>query len=290
MKLSHRFFLAGLIIGVLAVTLPSAGETAAPSAKETAAVAALFRAAEAIPHLLAPGETPQEWAERVQMIVQANYGAAAEYANGQGWTRFEIALADTVLEGNETRFDRRIHAGEKHPIWTQDDGLATCLGQHHESKNVPREEWQRLAGLGLEATERCARATTMVLVSQAKQCGVFLGRRASKGAVAAAFAGYGSGGNCSPSEEMSRRGAEWERLMGKFGPKQKPDVPGFRRALPQEIPQKVRDEAFSLKESEDFRVGLVRRMAFGDPPRTWAFKVEKHAEGKIGVSVFVAER
>lgn len=252
------------------------------------AVAALFKAAQAIPHLLAPGETVEEWNERVHMIVEQNYEAAGDYANGKGWTRFELAIATTVLEGNETRFDRRIHAGEKHPIWTQDDGLATCLGQHHVSKAIPAEDWARLAGLGLDATARCARATTMMLVSHAKQCGVFIGQRASKNAVAKAMASYGSGGKCTPNDEMWRRGSEWEKLMGKFGPL--PDMPGYHRARTGEVPQSVADvarEYLELADKEHLNtVHALPEFAGGE---RFKIRIERHAGGKIGVSIFMKD-
>jgi hypothetical protein len=258
----------------------------------TPAVQALFKIASAIPHLLAPGETQDEWDERVEMIVTSNYEAAAPYATGKGWTRFEIAAATTVLEGNETRFDKRIHAGEKHPIWTQDDGMATCLGQHHVSKSIPPEKWAALAGLGLDATNRCAQATTMMLVQHARQCGVFIGQRASKNAVAQAFASYGSGGKCAPNDDMWARGAEWEKLMFKFGPK--PDVPGHHRVPLNGVPAEVREEAARLVAVFEHGWADGTRPKIGEvfgvnPDGVYKMRLERHAGGKIGVSVFAED-
>jgi len=258
------------------------------------AIAALFKAAQEIPHLLAPGETVDEWNDRVHMIVEQNYEAAGPYADGKGWSRFEIALATTDLMGNETRFDRRIHAGEKHPDWDQDKGLAKCLGQHHVSRAIPRAQWERLPGLDVDATLRCAIATTMQLVSQAKQCGVFLGRHASKDAVAQAFAAYATGGHCKPGERDWSRALEWEKLMGKFGPKYKADVPGYRRAKPGEIPEPVKKQAEEFiawvgQEPTAVKIGDTVNLSFDNVPFRWKLRFERHAEGKVGVSVFVED-
>lgn len=192
-------------------------------------VAALLKAALAIPHSLAPGETAEERQARVEQIAQANASAALAYANGKGWTAFELGLAVTVLQGNESGgFDKRVHAGEEHPIWTQDKGLARCLGQLHETKDdkgnpagpVPRSTWEKLAGLGLESTELCARVTTQVLVSHANQCGVFLGRRAQRNLIAQAYASYHFGGKCIPSDSEWKRADQWQALLAKYSPRQ----------------------------------------------------------------------
>lgn len=260
-------------------------------------IAALVKAALAIPHQLAPGETAEEREARVQTIAEANATAALAFANGKGWTAFELGLAVTVLQGNESGgFDRRVHAGEEHPIWTQDKGLARCLGQIHETKDqkgnpagpVPRAVWEKLAGLGLESTELCARVTTQVLVSHANQCGVFLGRRASRNLVAQAFASYGYGGKCKPEDREWKRADQWVSLLGKFG--EKPDVPGYHRLPMVKIPEEARDWAqvrIAMLQPQD-KVGDLFDVQGPNGQKSGRFKVrlERHAEGKIGFSVF----
>jgi hypothetical protein len=258
--------------------------------------AALVLAAQAIPHSYAPGEVKEQRDERVELIAGAAWKAAGAYADGKGWSRFEVALATVVLEGNESGgFDLRVHAGAVHPIWTQDHGLARCLAQIHETKDqkgnpwgpVPRAIWEKLAGLDEDATELCARVATELLISHAKQCGVYLGRRATKQAVAQAFASYGTGGHCKPDDEDYKRAAQWEALLVKYG--NKPDVPGFRRVLPREIPDEIK------RHAEEVAATISRRergpgdsvVVSDSGGRQWTLLVERHAEGKIGVSAFV---
>lgn len=272
--------------------------------KETA-VAALFKVAQAIPHLLAPDETHEQWDERVHMIVEENYEAAGKFADGKGWTRFELASAVTVKQGNESGgFDRRVHAGEVHPVWTQDKGLARCLGQLHETKDqrgnpagpVPRAVWDKIAGLDLESTALCAHVTTAVLVSHAKQCGVFLGRRASRQLVAQAFASYAYGGKCVPEEREWKQALQWETLMMKFGPA--PDLLGYHCVPLGSVPEDVRKQAQELvalmavgwEQSGGRRIyPKVGETYSTNPNGDFKMRLERHAEGKVGVSVFALD-
>lgn len=260
-----------------------------------AAVAALYALAQAIPHRLAPGETAEERDARVHQIVEENYEAAAPYASGKGWTRFGLAAAVTVLEGNESGgFDRRVHAGEKHPVWSQDNGLAHCLAQLHETiatGPVPHDVWVRLAGLDVESTALCAKVATAVLVSYAKQCGVFLGHRETRWAVARAFAGYHYGGKCVPEDMEERRAAQWEKLVFEHGPR--PDVPGFRRVAEGGVPGGVRrfaEEAIAALAPGDAPGVVLEVTADHDvEPRRWKVRLERHAGGKVGFSAFERE-
>ena len=253
-------------------------------------VAALLKAALALPHGLAPGETAEDREARIQTIVEANATAALAYANGKGWSALELGLAVTVLEGNESGgFDRRVHAGEEHPRWTQDHGLARCLGQLHETKAVgpvPRAVWERLAGLDVDSTELCARVTTEVLVAHANQCGVFLGRRANRDLVARAFASYAYGGKCIPEDRELRRAAQWQTLLVKFG--EKPDVPGYHRiAAGPEVSECARVMIGLLgpkdKIGDLFDCGGILQT---DDRDHYKVRLERHAEGKIGFSAF----
>lgn len=245
-----------------------------------------------MPHSYAPGEVKEERDVRVELIAHAAWKAAGAFADGKGWSRFELALATVTIEGNESGgFDLRVHAGLQHPIWTQDHGLARCLAQIHETTDprgpVPRAVWEKLAGTDVEATELCAQKATELLVRHAKQCGVYLGRRATKEGVAQAFASYGTGGHCKPDDEDYKRAAQWEAMLIKYG--NKPDVPGFRRALPAEIPAEVKRHAAEVAATINRRQrGPGDSVVVSDEQgRQWTLLVERHAEGKIGVSAFV---
>jgi hypothetical protein len=156
---------------------------------------------------------------------------------------------------------------------------------------VPHDKWLRLAGLDLPATKLCAEATTMMLVSHAKQCGVFIGQRASRRAIAQAYAAYGSGGNCTPNKEMNDRAAQWETLLIKYGPR--PDIPGFRRVPLDGVPPPVKKQAEemlavlnSAERPANTKVGDTINYSFDNVPGRWKLRVERHAAGKIGISVF----
>lgn len=248
----------------------------------------LFETARELPRSHAPGETESEELARLERLSRGFAHAVVPYADGKGWTGSELAMAILILTNEETRFDERIHAGTGHPVWNEDRGLAKCLGQIHASRLVPEDEWKTLSGTDEESTARCADATARVWVSVAKQCGVWIGQRASRERVAATFMGYGSGGNCKPDDRAWGRADKWLTRMQKR-PDKSP-VKGFRRAMPSEIPEPALIEASTLLSSEDFKLGYVRAMRLGDPPRSWAFRVEQHADGKVGVSVLVAEK
>lgn len=144
----------------------------------------------------------------------------AEYEARVGTIAHAIALeapdkltAATVLAiwYGESRFDLRVHAGEKHPVWTQDMGRARCLGQLHVSGLVPRTEWERLVGTTLDATRRCARATVRVLLAQRRLC-----RARGTPGLAETLAAYGSGRHCRPGPRSIKRAATVRRLLARF--------------------------------------------------------------------------
>jgi hypothetical protein len=255
---------------------------------KTATIAAwLLTEALKLPHSAAPGETPEAYRERMGTVSASLATTATTYADGRGWTATELAAAMLVLWHEETLFDQRIHAGLPHPKWTQDDGKATCNGQIHRSMLVPPEVWSTLSGTDEPATTRCARATAIVMVAQARQCGAWLGQRASRGAVARTMMGYGSGGTCAPDDRAWARADKWLSLM-----KNRPDrspVKGFRRAVPGEIPAAVREAADRVRSDigKDAVIGKVYPAEAGG--QKYALVVERHAEGKTGISVLVAE-
>lgn len=160
-----------------------------------------------------PDETLVQLEARLTVATTSLAVAGKEHSDGSGWSATELAAWGLVLWNEEARFDQRIHAGLPHPVWTQDKGLATCMGQLHASRLIPPEMWSRLAGTSDEATLHCARATLMVARAQGRRCGTYIGVRASRERVASVFAAYGSGGNCKPSERDWARADRWLKVM-----------------------------------------------------------------------------
>lgn len=159
------------------------------------------------------------------------------------------------------------------------------------SRLVPQEEWEQLAGTDMESTRRCAAAGARVWVAQARRCGVWYGRRADRVAVEQASAAYGTGGQCVPGKRDRELGEQWERfIVRRFdqGPPKGLGLDGYRRAGPREVPPEL-----SVLELErelldgEVRIGFVRNEQSRDG-RMFALVIERHARGKVGVSVFVA--
>jgi hypothetical protein len=248
----------------------------------------LFETAREMPRSHAPGETPEEELSRLERIARGYADSVVPYADGKGWTGSELAMALWILIYEESKFDLRIHAGTGHPIWHEDHGRSKCLGQLQESSLVPRDIWIDLAGTDEENTFRCAAATAKVYVSVASRCGVWYGRRASREAVAEAFMAYGSGGKCTPDDRAYARADKWLARMQKR-PDRSP-LRGYRRAMPSEVILGASAEAMRLVEemkTADIPIGFVRESRLGE--KMWAFRVEHHADGKTGVSVFLKE-
>lgn len=246
----------------------------------------LFATANKLEHSSAPGETREDYEQRLGGMSAALARATKPYANGLGWTTTELGLAMLTLWHAETLFDQRVHAGMQHPKWTQDKGRARCLGQIHVSLLVPQSEWERLVGTDEGATQMCADATARIWVAQARQCGVWYGQRADRNKVAKVFAAYASGGNCRPGERDWARADKWLA-----GIAQRPDrspVKGYRRAAPAEIPSNVKEDARTLA-TELAPPGGHKVGAQFPVWGSFLLLVEKHAEGKIGVSVLMKE-
>lgn len=247
----------------------------------------LYAEARKQPISKAPGETKEELQARLKLITQMLAEEAKPYGNGTGWTSTELAAAAEVIWDGESLFDRRVHAGEQHPIWTQDNMLARCGMQLHASGLVPADVWTQLGGVDQDATRLCAKYGTRVVVAMARQCGVYNGLRADRNRVAITFASYASGGKCKPDDRAWQRADRWLKMMASRPDHEKKTYPGYRRAAPGEIPPAVRSAAEALlldvKESK-VHVGSVRDVA------PYKLVVEHHAEGKTGVSVLVAER
>lgn len=256
----------------------------------------LYETAKKMPHSSAPGETPEDYQARLKGMVKALAISTEPYADAQGWTRTELSLAELELWNAETLFDQRVHAGLEHPKWTQDNGKAHCFGQIHVSQLVPQEEWEKTVGTSDGATQACADATARIWVAQARQCGVWSGQRADRNKVAKVFAAYATGGNCTPQERDWARADKWVAAIALRPDHAKKELPGYRRVGQREVPEDVRMSADGIVDMLSFSQPKEQRPRVGDTftpsdPRFSNYKllVEKHAEGKTGVSVFVKE-
>lgn len=253
---------------------------------KTAVIAAwLLVEAAKMPLSHAPGETPDQLHARLEVSTNSLAIAAKDQADGTGWTSTELAAWGLVLWHGETLLDARIHAGLPHPIWTQDKGMAHCFGQIHPSALIPPERWAKLTGTDEEATLQCARATLLVAVAQGRRCGTYIGVRASRDRVAQVFAAYGSGGKCKPDDRAWQRADRWLKVMASR-PDKSPEK-GYRRVLPMEIPRSVREEARMLIAQTEHPAVNYSKPAVTDS--RFRLRVERHAEGKVGVSVLVRE-
>ena len=257
------------------------------------AIIAAWLAAELfkLPGSHAPNERPEEYRARIVDIATAEAEEAIPYATGQGWTATELAAAGSIIWHGETLLDRRIHAGEPHPKWTEDHHLARCGMQLHMTGIVPQDVWERLAGLGTDETHLCAQYGLRVVVAQARQCGVWAGQRADRRRVAMTFAGYASGGRCVPTDRDWERADRWVRMMATRPDHERKKYPGFRRAAPGEVPETIlvsaRGIVAGIGKEPEVVPGYERHEAAAG--RRYALVVERHAEGRVGVSVLVQE-
>ena len=231
----------GLFAALLAVLLVS---TTAYAIKTSVVTAWLGHELVKLPGSHAPGETREDYEKRVGVdVATAIVEEATPYANGTGWSSTEIAASAAIIWYGESLFDLRVHAGQEHPLWHGDHGLAHCPMQLHQSKLVPPDIWARLAGVDADATHLCARYGIRVMIAQARQCGVFVGVRADRNRVAQTFAGYASGGKCKPTERDWQRADLWLKMMANRPDNEKRVLPGYRRARPGEIPPRIVDSA-----------------------------------------------
>jgi hypothetical protein len=161
-------------------------------------------------------ETPESRASRLDTLALAIDDVTK--------TPEEAAAVLETMYG-ESKLDAIIHAGGKHPVWTQDHGRARCLSQLHKSGQVP--EWATLAGIDFDATKRCAAATIRVLRSSAWKCHTNISTAAASD-MARVFAEYAVGsGNCRPTKQSAERAGAWDRMRRQLwnSPKSDPLTP-----------------------------------------------------------------
>lgn len=188
----------------------------------------LFEAAKSQPRAwYAPGstaigahETQEEYEARLALATGALARATVhEREDGTHavvpptWWYGRKALVVSVLSHwyEESRLAYEIHAGLEHPVWHQDKGRARCMGQLHVGL-VPQQDWEGLAGLDEEATERCALWTARALTRMALYCG--RGRRGAdrlQDVLVPMFSAMGGGG-CAPTVAGRAKAARFAKL------------------------------------------------------------------------------
>lgn len=157
-------------------------------------------------------ETPSAYQSRLETIAKA-IAIEAEAAENWRWDASSLAAATLVIWYGESRFALEVHNGSGKSRYGEDDGKARCFGQLHQTGLVPRDEWQSLTGIDLEATRRCARATMRVLSVQGRRCGMQVDKP-SMWAVARMVSAYGSGKkSCAPTKDSTARARRWAKVM-----------------------------------------------------------------------------
>lgn len=156
-------------------------------------------------------ENPEEYRARLAIVAEAVALEAVQQKGGKFDTRALAAATLTVWYG-ETRFAYEVHALGK-SRWGQDVGRARCLGQIHQSRLVPQEEWELLVGADLESTRRCARATMRVLLAMSRYCSIDAANEAN---LARVFAAYGTGRGCGETTSSKSRARRWARMMSQI--------------------------------------------------------------------------
>jgi hypothetical protein len=157
-------------------------------------------------------ETPSAYQSRLETIAKA-IAMEAEAAEDWRWDASSLAAATLVIWYGESRFALEVHNGSGKSRYGEDDGKARCFGQLHQTGLVPRDEWQSLTGIDLEATRRCARATMRVLSVQGRRCGMQVDKP-SMWAVARMVSAYGSGKkSCAPTKDSTARARRWAKVM-----------------------------------------------------------------------------
>jgi hypothetical protein len=170
-------------------------------------------------------ETQDEYEARIDLAIHALAKATREQRKDgtyrvipPNWW-YGVKVLDTAVLAHwyeESRLAYEIHAGIDHPVWTQDVGRARCLGQLHAGL-VPLHDWEELAGLDEDATQRCALWTARALTRMALYCGK--GRRGADkidDILLPMFSAMGGGG-CSPTvsgrAKLARFGKMWREVQ-----------------------------------------------------------------------------
>jgi len=166
-------------------------------------IALIFAALVAmVPWPTDPAEAlPDYWARAAVISV-----ATADVSHGDAGL---AALLLVTMRG-ESHFDRRIHAGERHPVWTSDQGRAIGLLQLHRPPRMPLEEWRALAGVDEGATRRSLERAASLLGFFRHRCAPGLITTAK---VAVVVASYGAGHCTSAPPWALARAREWSNVV-----------------------------------------------------------------------------
>jgi hypothetical protein len=160
-------------------------------------------------------ETPSDYNARLETIAKA-IAIEAEAAEDWRWDANSLAAATLVIWYGESRFALEVHNGAGKSRYGEDDGRARCFGQLHQTGLVPKDEWDKLAGIDLEATRRCARFTMKVLSVQGRRCGMTL-NKPNMWEVARMVSAYGSGKkSCAPTKDSTARARRWTKVMARI--------------------------------------------------------------------------
>ncbi len=145
-------------------------------------------------------ETPEQLKARASLISEAIH---------QQTNTPEQAAVIATIWGGEARFARDVHNGEPGK-YGSDGGRAKCMWQIHINKNIPREKWEKLGGLDLASTRRCAWATLLIFQGKMRYCekGIVW----TEEAVARSMQAYASGTCVKPQKRALRRGRKWAEL------------------------------------------------------------------------------
>lgn len=167
--------------------------------------------------LLAPrshaGELATDYEARLSTITTAVADTTvAPHTWGWSWGRKQLAAALLVHMDAESGFDLRVHAGERHPRWTQDSMRARCLGQLQRSANVPN--WDSLTGTDDTSTHHCVAAAALVLSRMARLC---VGRAPmTEAGMAVTFEAMHGAGCKAPSAQSMKRAREFTKVMARL--------------------------------------------------------------------------
>jgi len=160
-------------------------------------------------------ETPEEYRARMDVIAQA-IAIEAEAAEGWRSDTTSLAAATLVTWYAESGFALEVHNGSGRSRYGEDQGKARCFGQLHQTGYVPKAEWQKLTGVDLESTRRCARATMRVLTAQANRCGMKPNKPDNSWVMARMWAGYMTGNTCNSIKASRMRARRWNQVMGQM--------------------------------------------------------------------------
>ena len=156
-----------------------------------------------------PGETPEQYGDRLELIADA-VASETTAASGWQWSRESLARAVVATFHAESRFALPVHSG----ALRGDGGRSACLGQVQALGPVTRSAWRSAVGIDIQSTRACVRATIQHLTLHQVRCSA--GLSDGKHSISRVFAGYRSGTSCAPDRESERRAQLWNTMWGRL--------------------------------------------------------------------------